>query len=94
LLNGYAGTLGTVGIEKLGNFGTAGTVGSSDFGSEAGPSAWLKGARRAFPPSTLKIDSITAVMGTRGTFGAAFLRCRAGRLERLVCSKKVLRLKS
>jgi hypothetical protein len=94
-MNGYAGTVGTCGIEKLGNFGTAGTVGSPGFGSEESPGAWPKGALRAiFPPSMLNLVSTMVVMGTRGMFSAAFLRCRAGRLERLVCSKKVLRLNS
>jgi hypothetical protein len=92
---GYAGTAGTVGIEKLGKVGTAGTVGSCGFGGEGFAGAWPTGALRAiFLPSALKIDSIIAVMGTRGMFSAAFLRCSAGRLERLVCSKKVLRLNS
>jgi hypothetical protein len=94
-VNGYVGTVGTIGIEKLGNFGTAGTVGCSGFGGEVSAGAWPKGALRAiFPPSTLNIDSIRAVTGTGGMFSAAFLRWSAGRLERLVCSKKVLRLNS
>jgi hypothetical protein len=100
VLNGYAGTVGTVGFDRVGNGGTEGTAQGPRLGDGSFVCAKRTGAVRPMflspsTPATSTIVSTTAVTDVLGTIAATFLRCRAGRIDRpVVWSKKLLRRNS
>lgn len=100
-MNGYGGTVGTVGCNNVGNAGTAGTVTYSGFNGVSAANGRRNGTlHSAFPlprssdTSESNVVSTTVVTNARGILGVALLLWRAGRRERIVCSKNILRRSS
>lgn len=92
-MNGYGGTVGTVGGNNVGNGGTDGTVTYSTLKGVTAANGRRDGTLESFPFSSngSKVVPMTVVTNAREVLGVASLRWRAGRLERMVWSKNILR---